>query len=171
MNIIQTEEVQDTMLVHLDRGHTSRLSRAVSPSDRDYSSLEEEDFGNDIDICSFFIEDPSDRHSDDEDNDVFEIHKGGNDTAPKQTVSYISEIKLVFNYPQTSLPLTTQTTPQVKSTYNRIMMSTPSIDLSFRSELEVYCFDTHLDHNRRKLTHNPGERNYSRRLSSLIKKM
>ena len=76
MNIIQTEEVQDTMSVYLDREHTSRLSGAVSPSDRDYSSLEEEDFDNDVDICSFFIEGLSDQYSDDEDDDDFEIHKG-----------------------------------------------------------------------------------------------
>merc|ERR1712030_73621 len=111
VNIVQAEETQDTMSVYMDRGHTSRLSGAVSPSDRDYSSLEEEDFDNDVDICSFFIEGLSDRYSDDEDDDDFEIHKGSNEIAPKQTISYISEIKLVFDYPQTNLPLPTQPSP------------------------------------------------------------
>merc|ERR1712030_172879 len=170
VNIVQAEETQDTMSVYMDRGHTSRLSGTVSPSDRDYSSLEEENFDNDVDIYSFSLEEVSDRYSGDMDDDDFGIHKKVNETTSTQTISYISEIKLVFNYPQPDPPLTTQPSPQAISTFSKIIVPTPSIDISLRSEMEVYCFDTHMDYNRRKLTRSPGEKNYSHKLSNRIKK-
>ena len=73
MNSVQIGEVQDTMSVQLDREYTSNLSRAISPSDRDYSSLEEENFDTDIDVHSFSVEGLTDQYSDDDDN--FEVYK------------------------------------------------------------------------------------------------
>ena len=102
MNSIQTEEAQDTMSVYLDREYTSNLSRAISPTDKDYSSLEEGNFDNDIDVYSFSVEGLTDQYSDDDED--FEIYKENSKIAFKQTISYISEIKLVFDYPQASLP-------------------------------------------------------------------
>ena len=79
---------------------------------------------------------------------------------------------MVFDYPQASLPPIAQPRPQVTTVFNRIMVPIPSIEISLRSEFEVYCFDhnTHQDSNRKKLIQSPGEKNYSHRLSKLIKK-
>ena len=115
VNIVQTEEAQETMSVQVEEFHTSPISRAVSPTDRDYSSLEEEepDYHTEADIFSLSME-TSDNPYNSSDDDT-RICGADTMTAPKQMISFISEIKLVFNYPQNASPPSPLSRPSPKS--------------------------------------------------------
>ena len=100
------------MSVQVEEFPTSPLSRARSPTDRDYSSLEEEepDSYTEADIFSFSVEGlDSPYNSSDEDAII-----SGADimTAPKQRISFISQMTLIFYYPQSASLSTAQTKPQ-----------------------------------------------------------
>ena len=92
------------MSVQVEEFHASPISRAISPTDRDYSSLEEEepDYHTEADIFSLSVE-TSDNPYNSSDDDT-RICGADTMTAPKQMISFISEIKLVFNYPQSASP-------------------------------------------------------------------
>ena len=92
------------MSVQVEEVHTSPISRAISPTDRDYSSLEEEDPDpyTEADIFTFSVEGLNNPYSS-SDEDA-RICGADTMTAPKQMISFISEIKLVFNYPQNASP-------------------------------------------------------------------
>ena len=159
------------MAVQVEQFHSSPIARAISPTDRSYSSLEEEeeDSYTDVDIHSLSVERWDDHYSNNDEDT--EVYKADTTIPPKQMVSFISEIKLAFDYPQSKTTPTVQTKPQVTAVLTRAMGPIPSVEISFKSEFEMYCFeDTTLQNVRRKeLLQNPGEKSHSPKFSRVIK--
>ena len=163
------------MSVQVEEFPTSLLSRARSPMD--YSSLEEEepDSCTDTEVFSFSVEGIDSPYNSSDDDAIIAMDSSHNSRtdviiAPKQKISFISQITLVFDYPQIATLPTAQSKPQSVAKLNRDMVPIPGVEISFRSEIEIYCDEATVDQDirREKLLQSPGDTG-GKKLTNTIK--